>query len=399
MFKSLSLTVFLVLTVCLSKADSPLTSIFPASAYKDVAIINNEIEDETNELSLVECEFLFSQSNPLDQKFALINALGWGDSTKIETYVQFLMKKYGIEHAVFDSILTWRGNQPLAYEPAQLLSADDYSCLAYLLVNGNYFAPLKGYYCAYRAVDLKPQSEAAAYIYGLIMAQFFLDNDWCKVYQVMAGIRNFDGYSVDRLRFEAITNIFEYISNYESSCGNLTNETIIQSGNENYYNKPDKPQKMEDKKNYVDLVAMVISDPEYVDDSQSTRVRVKIKNKGTISSIETNAKLNDLDISFAEAKKRKFDKNWLNAIKENNERGLSEANVNDVQYGKDYDNYWESFQKIPILQPGEEIEIIFIIQNYWIYDSNCEMELFIDFDNNIEEKLENNNSKVFVAWG
>lgn len=378
-------------------ADSPITSIFPAKAYSDILIINSEIQDNRNELSPAECDFLFDTINPLDQKFALINALGWGDSTKVEAYIQFLMGKYSLNHLVFDSILIWRGNQPVPYNEAKKLSADDYCCLAFLMVNGNYFAPLKGYYCAYRACDLKSGSEAAAYVYGLIMAQFFLQNDLCKVYEVMQGIKLFDGYTEDRLRSDAIKNIFDYVGQYESSCGNDKNNNVIT--NENYYTKPMQAQKMLDKKNYVDLVVVEIKYPEYDEKTESSKVIVKIKNKGTISSIETNARLNDLDILASEAKKRKYDKNWIEAIKENNVRAKTEANVNDIQYGIDYDKYWESFQKIPILQPGEEVEIYFMVPGYWIFDSNCEIELFIDFDKNIEEKDENNNSKAYVAWG
>jgi hypothetical protein len=373
------------------RADSPITSIFPASAYTDILIINSEIQDNKNELSLEECEFLFATTNPLDQKFALINALGWGDSTKVETYVKFLMVKYQLSHWVFDSILTWRGNQPVQFEPAKQLNADDYSCLAYLLVNGNYFAPLKGYYCAYHAADLKPGSEAAAYVYGLIMAQFFLDNEPCKVFEVMESIRIFDGYNEDRIRAEALTNIFTYINLYESACGR-TPETNIA----NYYNKPDQPQKIIDKKNYVDLVITEIKAPEFEETIHGTRFVVRIKNNGTISSIETNAKLMDLDITASDAKKRKFEKSWIQAIKENNENAVDSTHKG---YKVDMDYDWEKFVKIPILQPGEEIELIFLIENHWVYDPNCEIELFLDFDQNIEEKNEMNNSKAFVAWG
>lgn len=388
MRKLLVLVVLIFGSSLSSLADSPITSIFPAKAYSDIAMIKQEIEDKTKELSVEECEFLFASTNPMDQKFAFINALGWGDTTFVLVYSKFLVKKYGIVLDVFDSILTWRGNQPQLYEPANKLTADDYSCLAYLQVSGNYFAPLKAYYCAYKGAELKQGSEAAAYIYGLVMSQFFLGGDWCRVFSTMESIRNFDAFDTDRIRQEAINNIFEYIGQYESSCTNVVE-------NKSYYNKPSSPQKMEDKKNYVDLVVVEIKEPEYFDTNKGTKVIVRVKNVGTISSIETNAMLSDLDISVAEAKKRKFPKLWIDAIKENNSYGYDSTVKGSLQGDLD----WTTFSKIPILQPGEEVEIQFLLDNYWIYDPNCEMELFLDFDKNIEEKKEDNNSKAFVAWG
>jgi hypothetical protein len=371
------------------KADTPLTAVLPAVAYRDVPVIAAQLEGDTREFSPEECTFLFDSQTGLDQKFAFINAMGWGDTTKVEMYIQFLMKQYTLKHEVFDSILTWRGFQPLAYEPAAKLKADDYSCLAYLQAYGNYQAPLRAYYCAYHAVDMKPQSEAAAYIYGLILAQFYMQNDECSVYKVMEGIRTFDGFKTDRLREKAVQNCFDFINKFKDACA--PNEIPV-------YMRPLEPQRMVDKKNYVDLVVLSIAPPDWDGESKKTIVKVKIKNKGSVSSIETNAVLTDLDITAAEAKKRKFSKLWIDAIAENNNLATDE-NDSYTKKGIDSDPDWKVFVKIPIMQPGEEIELVFELKEIWIYDPNCEIEVMLDADGNIEEKDEKNNVMDFVGRG
>lgn len=377
-----------------SKADSPLTSTYPAQAYKDSPLVLKELEDGKQELSAEECEFLYSDNRSLDLKFAFINALGVGDTTLVEVYTQFLMKKLDLQHAVFDSILTWRGNQPVAYAPASKLSYDQFACLGYLMAMGDYRRPLRAYYCVYHAVDLEPQSEAAAYMFGLIMAQFYVDTDGCKLYEAMVNVRDFGDYLYDRLHKEASDKIFEYINLYEEPC----KQKATHEKNKNAYVKPEFRQKMEDKNNYVDLEVVSITAPEYVSEIDGSRIVVKIKNKGTISNIETNAKLKDLDITVEEAKKMKLDKSWIEAISENNGRSQYEEGES-VTKGKDYDFNWELEVKVPIIQPGQEAELIFELKGYWIYDSNCEIEIELDVDQNIDEKREDNNKKVFIGWG
>ncbi len=398
-----------LLTIILTKGrcDSPLTSTPFAMAYNDIPLIKAELEDGENYLSEIECAFLFDTANSLDKKIAFINALGNGDTTHTEKYIRYLMSNYTLKHSVFDSILVWRGGQPAAYNPAAKLTYQDYAVLSYLQIMGNYFAPLKGYYCAYRAADLNSNSEAATYVFGLVMSQFYLDRDWCTVYEVMFSVKAYDEYTTDRMRVKAIETIFEYIDTYKDACNggpnpprdyfNKAENTSLVKKEEPLYNKPDHPQKMESKKNYVDLEVISIAAPEYDESLQGSIIKVKIKNKGTISNIETNAILRDLDITVAEAKKMKLSKLEIEAIKENNNRANDEGEW--VTKGVDYDFNWTLVKKIPILQPGEEIEIVFRLENYWIFDSNCEIELLLDFDKNIEEKNEENNKKVFIAWG
>lgn len=387
-----------VAAVSVARADSPLTSTPFAETYRHVKTVEQEMDALSHELSVSECDFLSATDQPLDYKMAFINALGWGDTSFTTVYTGYLVKKYGWKQDVMDSILTWRGGQPAEYTPAGAMTADEFACLAYLQAMGDYFRPLKAYYCAYHAVDLKPESGAAAYIFGLVMAQFYLDNQnqWCQISQVMDNIRNYEGYTVDLLRPDAIQHIFDYIDIYAEAC--LEKKETRPREDPGAYHKPERPQLMEDKKNYVDLEVVSIEAPEFVSEINGSRIVVKVRNKGTISSIETNARLKDLDITAAEARKKKFGKMWVQAIAENNGRATGEEGEY-VKKGVDYDRDWELMLKVPVLQPGEEKDLIFELWDYWIYDSNCEMEFELDFDQNIQEKNEDNNIRYFVAWG
>ena len=389
---------FFIQLALFSRADSPLTSTTFCKAYDDIALIKKTMLEEKSVLNSEHLAFFDNATIPLDQKVALINALGWGDTVKTTMYIAHLAAKYKIPSVVFDSILTWRGSQPNLYSPAAAISAEDLCCLAYMQAMGNYFAPIKGYYCAYQAANIKPQSEAVSYVYGLILAQFYLDNDWCQVYKIMEAVRDFDAYSTDRLREAAIANIFEYITLYKESCdpngyNPFRNAEIIkpETLGEHDYNKP-TARLMRDGKKYADLKVIKFEIPEYDENIKGAIIRVKVKNTGNMASVETNAKLYDLDIDKEEAKRRKLTKSQISAIEENllNREDKTQT---------DPDPYFESFSPIPGLQPGAEIEIIFKVKDNWFYDPNCEIEVILDFHDNIEEKNEKDNRKEYVAWG
>lgn len=406
MFRITIIICFCCLAV-FTRADSPITSIAPCTAYSHVDWIHKEMTDQTHFLSESECDLLFDSSVPLDYKFAFINALGWGDSTHVQVYIKYLSAKYKTNKSVFDSLFVWRGNQPATFEPASFLQPHDYSCLAFLKVNGDYFQPLQAYYCAYKGVDLNPSSEAASYIYGLVMAQFYLNTDWCQLYTVMEAVKTFDEYSKDRLRPEAILNIFEYINSYKVACDDPSQnfpKKSIEPQTEETYEKPSVRQKLEDKSNAVDLVIIEILEPEFISDLNNYKnshylISFKIKNAGTISSIATNAVVRDLDLVKSEIKKRKYTKEQLKIFMEEMQLSEEKGQFKDKDQVGFNDEDWSVTIKIPILQPGEEIILKVMKKGDGIYTPNCEIEVILDADDNIEEKNERNNSGFFINWG
>jgi subtilase family serine protease len=55
--------------------------------------------------------------------------------------------------------------------------------------------------------------------------------------------------------------------------------------------------------------------------------------------------------------------------------------------------------KIPALKPGEEVELTLFISGYWIYNPNADFRIDLDFDNNILETDEQDNSGTFYEEG
>lgn len=391
-------TLFLSLAVFAAKADSPLTSTSFAKSYLHVKAVKDVVDQEVRTMGEEQIRFLDDTTASLDEKIALINAMGWGDSTRFDVYKLHISKKYGLKLSLIDSIITFRGPQPTLFAGTEKITAEDLCCMAYFRAMTDYLHPLTSYYCAYIAVDKKPGSMAASYVFGLILSQVYLNLDWCRLYETMQAIKTFDGYNTDSLREDAVTSIFSYIEGYKESC-KAEEEKIVQ---EPLYKKPDKRQ-VSDKKNYVDLSVVDVSAPEFDEENSGTIVRVQILNSGTVASIETNASMLDLDIIYAEAKKLGLKGEPLKVIKDNNEAARKgDSPVNEESYleeGIDYDPDFEIFQRIPPVKPGEIVTITFTLKKYWVYDPNCEIEIKIDLDNNIEEKNEKNNSGYFIAFG
>lgn len=372
------------------KADSPLTSTPFYTVYSDVPEVN--AATLANGLTPEAIRFLEGDA-AVDQKMALINALGWGKTDLVLTYREHLGKKYKLDAAFFDSILQYRGDNPDTYPGTEKLSQDELLNLAYLQAMGNYFEPLKAHYTAWQSFN-RGATRTHAIIYGLIVAQYNLDLNWCYVYQVMVQVRDEPLITEENLRQEALDIIFEYINLYASEC--VTEDVADEEYNlyELVQPKPEYvswgQQSNNGKKDFSDLMVEEILAPEYIDEFQGTRVRVIIKNTGTAGSYPTLARLKDVDLSKAEAKTY-----GLKGVELEIAGELERTQLDPTQE----DNYFESWCFIPPVEPGKRYVIEFFIYGLWIYDPNCEIKVELDTENVIEEPNEKNNVKIFVAWG
>lgn len=137
----------------------------------------------------------------------------------------------------------------------------------------------------------------------------------------------------------------------------------------------------------ADLLITEVEPPEWDD---VTRIFIHVKNDGNKVSEATKIKVWDLDINVKEAKKLGFRKSDMWIFEENVARAEGD--------GYDYDEDWEVKLEVPSLEPGESIEIEVNLA-HWIYDSNCEIGVIIDCDDQIEEKNEKNNKFYFAAGG
>ncbi|HNQ68400.1 MAG TPA: CARDB domain-containing protein [Bacteroidales bacterium] len=155
-----------------------------------------------------------------------------------------------------------------------------------------------------------------------------------------------------------------------------------------------------------DLIVKKIDAPDWI--NGRTVVFVEIKNIGNSESKPTKVKLFDLDLSITEALKLELDNSIIEIIEENAENHGHYCQEDSYLFDTifmnntgdyDSDKYFEAFKEIPSLKPRESIRIEFQIENYWIYDPNCEIEVIIDPDNAIEECDKTNNKLQFFAWG
>ncbi len=380
-------TAFFALITLYSSADSPLTSTFFAMAYNDVPIIGEVMQrrmtGEIYNLPLTNDQLVFldDASVPLDQKVALINGLGWGETTNTEVYIQHLMAKYALGHAVLDSALVLRDATLEGLWPAaRVINNDDLIILAYLQAMGNYFEPQKGLNCAIHAMDNNPTSEAAGYITGLIAAQIFLDLNWCNVYLVMEEVASAP-YEKDFMREDAIIAIMEYISLYANSCEeeeitSTYDTTLRLDWTPEYwaenpcYVKPTMQQQYTASNN-VDLellndatgAQMIYTNWINYDESiDGTIIVLRIRNNGNTASIPTNVAM---------------------IISE------SDDSVPHMMVQSD----------IPAIPAGSTIDVTISITDYWIYNPDASFDIEIDFDNNIQEQNEENNKKWFFEQG
>lgn len=139
--------------------------------------------------------------------------------------------------------------------------------------------------------------------------------------------------------------------------------------------------------NKPDLEVLEIERPEWDD---STLISVRVKNRGRARSGPVKLKVWDVDISPEKARELgvKRRKMWI-----------FEENVVRVRgKGNDYDADFELFREVPALVPGEVIRIKFGV-SHWVYDSNCELGAFIDCNETLKEKKEDNNKAYFFGGG
>ncbi|PLW94157.1 MAG: hypothetical protein C0592_03975 [Marinilabiliales bacterium] len=194
--KKLLIPLVLVFAFSIAKADSPLTSTDFYLAYMDNEMVlaaqsaNGLITDEI-------MEFLWKK-NPVDEKMAVINALGWTfeGQSNYSKYREYL-DKHGMKK--------------------KQRKAENLLALAYLKALDNYFECTEALAIAKQALSMNPDSYTFNIIHGLIKAQVEFDYSWCNVYKATDDVRKNTSLDQD-MRGEAITIIFEYMDLYAGDC-------------------------------------------------------------------------------------------------------------------------------------------------------------------------------------
>jgi hypothetical protein len=182
-------------------ADSPITSTEFYKSYSEFTIVQKA--HKSGVMSDTFANYLLNDSNAIDVKAAVINALAWNFNGKQNAplLMQYILKKYKISNG-FD---------------LNILSADDMFCLGYLTIMDNYFETEKPLKILTLARDKNPKSYTINIVLALAEAQKAMDTDWCRVYKVCAEVNKNKNLTKD-IKQSAIDIIFGYINDYKESC-------------------------------------------------------------------------------------------------------------------------------------------------------------------------------------
>ena len=187
----------LFLTISISKADSPLTSTPISDAYTDLDIVVKA--QNKSKMTIKFAKFLHSSKNDIDEKAAVINAIGWSfeGESNAELYAKYTFGK------------------KLEELDLSVLKGDDLFCLGYLQALDDYFHPEKSLPYFEKAVEKNSTSLTVSLIYTLAEAQNIMDEgDWCKIWEMTYQVLNDKSLFRD-LREAAIKIIKDYMILYK----------------------------------------------------------------------------------------------------------------------------------------------------------------------------------------
>lgn len=400
--KRILIFLFIIVPFASVKADSPLTSTVFHTAYSDIPEVVAAVSEGLTAQGLA---FLMGNA-PIDQKLALINALGWGNTAYVTAFEEELARLRKIDTAIFT---TMKNVKTIEEEIPGLekLGKDDLTLLGYLQVMGDYFNVNKGYYACYNGFIQNSQSYSHAMVLGLVIAQTYLESmQWCDVYNVMSQVNGDPSLSQNKMREEAVTLIFDYINLYAESCNEVEEINVEGSYSVNdvyprsteYYNIVDNNliikegvfKTMEQtKKSYADLYVVSVEDPVYDEEIDGTVITIKVGNKGKTASVETLLVMRSIDNVKTLDIKSNMDKNSKELLK----------HVQGEWNGEEEHQFFIIGDLVSPLKPGETTDVTFRLSGYWIYDPNIEIECIIDFPELIAEPDEKNNRLFHIRMG
>jgi len=146
-------------------------------------------------------DFIFNSDIRIDQRAAVINALGWGVNHS-DVLKNYLIKQYGF-------------NKKLKL---QELNDEELLLLAYRTALDDYFHPKKALiYLNELKKRPRRKSRTFAIISSLIYAQIAFDKNWCGVFKVYYRARTVKNLAED-FRSEALNITDDYMYLYKSYC-------------------------------------------------------------------------------------------------------------------------------------------------------------------------------------
>lgn len=208
--KKIILFILFIFTINPVFADSPITSTNFYQAYLDIQIVKEAFTSK-GVMSNAMFDYIDDDSNPLDVKLAIINAIGWEHKgvKNNKIFFMYVMKKknYQSEFTKNDYI-TFKWNA----------TSDELICYAYMKAMDNYFDVLEAFDIAGEALSKSPDSFAVNMIYNLIKAQgISAFNEYCSSSKMFLSLKDNPKLKLD-MRKESLSYVFEYMTSISKNC-------------------------------------------------------------------------------------------------------------------------------------------------------------------------------------
>lgn len=190
-------------------ADSPLTSTEFYKAYSDVSLVQDAMKCKGKITNLM-LEYIYAETNPLEIKLAIINAVGWNhkgfkNSHKFFKYV-INKKKYKSDFGGDNIAFKWNATR------------DELVCFSYLKALDNYFDVTDAFEVAGLALKKNPNSFAVNMIYNLIKAQGIISyEETCYAKKMFNILKNNQNLTMD-MKKESMPFVFEYMDYIGKDC-------------------------------------------------------------------------------------------------------------------------------------------------------------------------------------
>jgi hypothetical protein len=175
----------------------------------DVPLVKEALSSK-GKMSTEIIEYLSTDTNPLDVKLAIINAIGWEHNGMMISKMYFIAvmqkKKYKSDFGGEYSAFEWYA------------TTDELICYSYMKALDNYFNVVDALEMAEAAVKKSPDSYAVNMIYNLIKAQgLVLLEETCYATKTFNTLKTNPKLKMD-MRVESQKYIFEYMEDIGKNC-------------------------------------------------------------------------------------------------------------------------------------------------------------------------------------
>ena len=192
--------VIMLLCSSAAMADSPLTSTYYANVYKSEKVVKKAIKAD-GKITRALMKYLADKDNPVDVKIAAVNALQW-HTDNYPAFMCYLKDKY---NALSEKNLI------------EQLDASTLISLAYIKAMGDYKDVEDAVTIAEYARLKMRNSFTVNMIYALIVAQGYMNDDFCFVFKTCNSVLKNKNLIRD-MRPKAVEQIMEYINSYSRYC-------------------------------------------------------------------------------------------------------------------------------------------------------------------------------------